>query len=201
MRSVEKNYAHSARCIIDEDDIQGSGTVTPTEPATPTLPDDITSQEDCDKLGKNLLFLTASQNGGTAACVTKANVGDTYMNGPEISPSAGVKVVSAGSTCGSQYDYTTKCCWLGNNVNATSTTCDADNNGDSTYSGCKRTMCNWAGGNAACKNWESVSGTKGLWRLPTKEEFSAWQNNFSSILDNQGTKGLQLCARYGGSWN
>ena len=189
--SFYKSRAFSARCIIDEDDIKGSGTVTPSEPATPTLPDDITSQEDCDKLGKNLLFLTASQNGGTAACVTKANVGDTYMNGPEISPSAGVSVVNSGTNC-----YQTKCCWLGNNIANTAyatKSCGATGNGDSTYSGCKRTVCNWVGAKAACEAWESVSGTKGLWRLPKDDELSAWSKNLNAIQFNKGQNGLQLC--------
>ena len=189
--SFYKSRALSARCIIDEDDIQGSGTVTPSEPATPTLPDDITSQEDCDKLGKNLLFLTASQNGGTAACVTKANVGDTYMNGPEISSSAGVSVANSGTSC-----YQTKCCWLGNNIADTSyysKTCGASGNGDSTYSGCKRTVCNWYGAKAACEAWESVSGTKGLWRLPKDDELSAWSKNLNAIQFSKGQNGLQLC--------
>ena len=141
------------------------------------------SQAFCDSLGSNLLYLTASQNGGTAACVTKANVGDTYMNGPEISSSAGVTVVKAGSYCSSD-----KCCWLGNNIGTTSRTCSATGNGDSTYSGCKRTVCTWAAAKAICEAWESVSGTKGKWRLPTINELRSWNSN------NDGKKGLELCS-------
>ena len=113
---------------------------------------ELDSQEACDLLGLNLLFLTAEQNGGKRACVTKANVGDTYADGPKINPTAGVTVVNAGESCGSSSDYSSKCCWLGNNVGETSSSCSASGNGDSTYSGCKRTVCNWNAAKSACAN-------------------------------------------------
>ncbi len=193
--------AYSARCLIDEDaykEVFGGNTNnnSGTDNSTSTLPTDITSQSDCDKIGKNLLFLTATQNGGTAACVTKANVGDSYNNGPDldkIKSSAGITVVNAGTSCGSSSDYSSKCCWLGNNIGGTSGSCSSDENSNSTYSGCYRTVCTWAAAKAACENWESVSGTKGKWRLPTQSELSAWGGNISVIQTNQGKSGLELC--------
>ena len=160
------------------------------------MPPELNSQAVCDKLGENLMYLTAAQNGGKAACVTKANVGDSYAHGPDldkIKSSAGITVVNAGSTCGSSSDYSSKCCWLGNNVGTTSDACNASGNGDSTYSGCKRTVCTWAAAKSACENWESINGTKGKWRLPTKNELSAWSSNISTIQLNQGKNGLELC--------
>ena len=183
-----KQYAFSARCVLDEDTYFNR------------MPKTLTSQADCDKFGKNLLFLTASQNGGKAACVTKANVGDTYAGGPEISPSAGITVVNATSSCGESSDDKSKCCWLGNNVDTTAVSCGDSGNGDSTYSGCKRTVCTWAAAKAACENWESVSGIKGKWRLPTRDELYDWSSNFSAIQKNQGKNGLELCdyfSKYG----
>ena len=196
----DKLIARSARCLIDEDAYKeafgGNSNNSGDDNSTTTLPTDITSQSDCDNIGKNLLFLTATQNGGTAACVTKANVGDSYNNGPDldkIKSSAGITVVNAGSSCGSKEDYSTRCCWLGNNIGTTSGNCRATGNGDSTYSGCSRTMCTWAAAKAACENWESVSGTKGKWRLPTRTELRAWKTNIATIQKNQGKNGLQLC--------
>ena len=152
------------------------------------MPPELNSQEVCDKIAPNLLFLSARENGGKAACVTKANVGDTYVDGPEIASSAGVNVVNAGESCNKS-----KCCWLGNNVGETSYYCNESGNGDSTYSGCKRTVCTWAAAESACENWEPINGTKGKWRLPTRNELSAWSSNISTIQLNQGKKGLELC--------
>ena len=160
------------------------------------------SQDFCDTLGDNLLYLTASQNDGTAACVTRANVGDSYVGGPDlnkIKTEAGITVVNSGSTCGSETNYSGKCCWLGNNVGTTASDCGASGNGDSTYSGCKRTVCTWAAAKAACENWApNGSGTKGKWRLPTRNELSVWANNISTIQKKQGKNGLELCDYYSG---
>ena len=152
------------------------------------MPPELNSQEVCDKLGENLMYLTAEQNGGKAACVTKANVGDSYNNGPEISSSAGVTVVKSETSCAGQ-----SCCWTGNGVGTTAGSCTTGGNGDSTYSGCTRTVCTWAGAKAACENWEPVSGTKGKWRLPTKDELTAWSNKIAKIQNYQGKDGLELC--------
>lgn len=194
-----KSSAFSVRCIIDEDDIKG----TRSEEETSNLPSDITSQSDCDKIGKGLIFLSAAYNGGTAACVTKANVGDSYADGPdldEIKDKAEITVVNAGAECGESSAYTkVKCCWLGNNKGTTSTGCTSNGNGDSRYSGCKRTVCNWNAGKAACENWEpSGSNTKGKWRMPTTDELYAWGKNLNYIQTNKGKSGLQLCDDYSG---
>ena len=178
--TYNKLSAFSTRCVLDEDTYFNR------------KPKSLRSQADCDYFGKNLLFLTASQNHGKAACVTKANVGDIYANGPKISSSAGVTVVNAGTSCGSSSNFSSKCCWQGNNVGKTAGSCGSGN-GNSTYSGCRRTVCTWAAANAVCKNWESVSGTKGKWRLPTQNELSAWSGNLSTIQKNQGKSGLELC--------
>ncbi len=161
-----------------------------------TLPSLIKSQEDCDKIANSLVFLSQEQNGGKAACVTKANVGDTYRYGPEISSATGVTIVNSGASCGSGDD--SKCCWLGNNGESTSNYCEDSGNGDSTYSGCKRTVCTWAAAKSVCENWEPVEGTKGKWRLPKNEELAAWGRSISTINRNQGFAGLQLCDRYSG---
>ena len=97
------------------------------------------SQADCDPF--NALFIPASYNGsgGRNSCVTKYNVGDAY--GP--STPSGVRVVSAGSNCSGN------CCWQGN----TSTSCTATGNGNSTYSGCNRTVCTRGAAYAACSKW------------------------------------------------
>ena len=201
-----KSRAHSARCLIDEDAYKealpsnnnppsGGGD---TEEGTPII-NKITSQADCDKLGDGLLFLTAEQNGGKRACVTKANVGDEYKNGPDLNAlksSAGITVVNAGSTCGSKSDYTSKCCWLGNNVGLTSETCTDTGNSSGTYSGCKRAVCTYEASKAACKAFEPTnSGTKGKWRLPNQTELSSWGSYLYIISLNKGESGLQLCDR------
>ena len=161
-----------------------------------------TSQSDCDNIASNLLFIPSSKNAGKAVCATKANVGDSYANGPDldkIKSEAGITVVNAGTVCGSANDYTTKCCWLGNNIGTTSNGCSASVNGNSTYSGCKRTVCTWAAAKAACTAYEpDGSGTKGKWRLPTQSELSAWGSNLSTIQTNKGKNGLELCDNYSG---
>ena len=137
------------------------------------------SQADCDPF--NALFIPASYNGsgGRNSCVTKYNVGDTY--GP--STPSGVRVVSAGSNCSGN------CCWQGN----TSTSCTATGNGNSTYSGCNRTVCTRGAAYAACSKW-APSGTRaGSWRLPTQKELTAWKSRLSTLSKNMGDAGLQLC--------
>ena len=74
------------------------------------------SQSVCNSIAKNLLYIPASQNGGVAACVTKANVGDTYNNGPYINSIAWtLSVVNAGTRCS-----LSACCWRGNGSSKTS---------------------------------------------------------------------------------
>ena len=152
------------------------------------------SQAFCDSLGSNLLYLTASQNGGTAACVTKANVGDTYAGGPDLDEinanNAGINAVNIGEYCRSDE----MCCWYGNNKGQTAGSCTDTGNGNSTYSGCKRTVCNWRAAMRACERWEPKgSNTKGKWRLPTVEEFTSWGYSIGT-LQPLGKDGIQFCS-------
>ena len=184
--AMYKHNAFSARCVLDEDAY-----------SNPSFPTTLLDQSDCNKIGPNLKYLTPDQNGGTSACVTKANVGDKYMNGPDldkIKSEAGITVVNAGENCNSAYNYSSKCCWLGNNIYTTSSSCSLTGNGDSVYSGCKRTVCTWAASKAACEHFEPTSsGTKGYWRLPKRDELGNWDSYLDSISKNQGQYGLELC--------
>ena len=150
------------------------------------------SQADCDKYDAK--YLTASQNGGKAVCVTKYNIGDipSATNGGIASS---VTTVSAGSKCSAN-----SCCWQGN----TASPCDSSG---TSYSGCNRTVCTWQAANASCLAL-AYNGTKaGDWRLPTNDELAKWGSNLSTINKNQGDNGLRLCddssgygaARCGGS--
>ena len=136
-----------------------------------------TSQADCDKYDAK--FLTASQNGGKAVCVTKWNIGDI--------PSATNGGIATSVTTGSIYSYCSAnaCCWQGRTAYA----CD----NSTSYSGCNRTLCTWYAGNASCQAL-AYNGTKaGDWRLPTKNEMSKWASNINTINKNQGDNGLRLC--------
>ena len=84
-----------------------------------------TSQADCDPYDAK--FLTASQNGVTAVCVTKYNIGDipSATNG---GIATSVTTVSAGTNCSGS------CCWRGK-------TADGCDSSGTSYSGCNRTVC------------------------------------------------------------
>ena len=144
-----------------------------------------TSQADCDKYDAK--FLTASQNGGKAVCVTKYNIGDipSATNG---GIATSVTTVSTGTNCSAN-----ACCWQGK----TSIPCDSS---WTSYSGCNRTVCNWYAGNASCQAL-AYNGTKaGDWRLPTKNELAKWENNIGAINTDKGDYGLRLCdGGWGGS--
>ena len=116
-------------------------------------------------------------------CITKYNMGDSTETA--IPTSAGVTVVGTGQTCGSSSNYSTKCCWQGS---TSGSSCDATNGN---YSGCNRTVCNWAAANAICANYKK--GDKS-WRLPTTSEMSNWLTNSKS----KGNNGLMLCDYYSG---
>ncbi len=73
-----------------------------------------------------------------------------------------------------------KCCWKG----TTAGSCDANNGG---YSGCTRTVCNWAAAKEICARF-NLNGEN--WRLPTRTEMSGWNAHSLGI----GTNGLQLCS-------
>ncbi len=173
-REYEPTNAQSARCVLDtvienakkeEDADDGFNYKEPK------------SQEDCDKY--NALFIPKNMNGGkTGVCATKYNIGDIYTD-----PIVNVTQITGG-TCASKY-----CCWQGK----TTSNCDtAGGNGNSTYSGCNRTLCNWAASDISCNSY-APDDIKGLWRLPTEEELIGWSKNLSTITLNKGSAGLQLC--------
>ena len=142
-----------------------------------------TSQADCDKYDAK--FLTASQNGGTAVCVTKYNIGDipSATNG---GIATSVTTVSTNTTCSAN-----ACCWQGK----TASPC---NSSGTSYSGCNRTVCTWYAGNASCQAL-AYNGTKaGDWRLPTEAEMSKWKSNINTINKNKGDNGLRLCDNFSG---
>ena len=147
-----------------------------------------TSQADCDKYDAK--YLTASQNGGKAVCVTKYNIGDipSATNGGIASS---VTTVSTGTDCSKN-----SCCWQGK----TASPCDSSG---TSYSGCNRTVCTWYAANDSCLAL-AYNGTKaGDWRLPTKDELAKWKSNLSTINTNQGDNGLRLCdinSGYGAAW-
>ena len=137
-----------------------------------------TSQADCDKYDAK--FLTASQNGGTATCVTKYNIGD-IPNATNGGIATSVTTVQTNRTCSAN-----SCCWQGKTAN----TCDSSG---TSYSGCNRTLCTWYAGNASCQAL-AYNGTKaGDWRLPTNNEMSYWASNIGAINTNKGDNGLRLC--------
>ena len=138
------------------------------------------SQADCDPF--NAMFIPAAYNGtgGKNLCATKYNVGDP--NGPTIASS--VTTVSVGSSC-----VGTQCCWTGK----TADSCTDDGNGDSSYSGCTRTVCNKPAADMSCSTWAPMGTNAGAWRLPNNSEISSWGANLSTVSKQLGTQGLQLC--------
>lgn len=87
------------------------------------------TKEDCDKF--NAMYIPAVSNDGQKpVCVTKWNIGDA--GGPSLHASA--VVLSAGSSCSTA--NAGNCCWRG----TTAATCGQTGNGNSTYSGCTRTI-------------------------------------------------------------
>ncbi len=111
-------------------------------------------------------------------CVTKYNMGDSTETA--IPSGAGVSVVRVGTTCGSRFDYSTKCCWQGT---TSESNCDATN-GD--YSGCNRTVCTWGAADSICAHFKQGNKT---WRLPTTAEMSNWL----TYSKGKGDDGLMLC--------
>ncbi len=139
------------------------------------------TKEDCDKY--DALFIPAAMNGGVRnLCVTKYNMGDNDL------PLAGsVKKLTVGNTCTDKDKGS--CCWSGN----TSTTCTTGKNGDGDYSGCNRTVCQFAAANASCASYDPNDENEGSWRLPNKDELANWSSNLVNINNNKGKEGLQLC--------
>ena len=130
-------------------------------------------------------------------CVTRYNMGDS----PEtlIPSGANANVVSVGNTCVIDTDKekvykgtASKCCWKGN----TAQDCDSSNG---SYSGCNRTVCDYAAAKAICENFNKKGYS---WRLPTTNELNITQLGNQIMTINLGNSGLMLCdtgANYGSS--
>ncbi len=84
------------------------------------------------------------------------------------------------------------CCWKGNSQ--TSKVCSTGNNGDSTYSGCNRTMCQWNAAYNICSNYQPIESlAPGAWRLPTAIELSGIAKGIGAYSTSRGASGLQFC--------
>ncbi len=139
------------------------------------------TKEDCDKY--DALFIPAAMNGGTRnLCVTKYNMGD---NGLPLADS--VKKLSVGNTCADKDKG--NCCWNGK----TAGICGNTGNGDSDYSGCNRTVCQWSAANASCASFAPNDENEGRWRLPNRDEAKNWSGSLLNLNTNKGKGGLQLC--------
>ena len=108
--------------------------------------------------------------------VTKFNMGDRAS----LPIPSTVTMLTAGSSADSCESG--KCCWRG--TTASASYCDSNNGG---YSGCNRTICNWAAAQEICARFD-LNGES--WRLPTKEEASGWNARTLGV----GAEGLQLCS-------
>lgn len=138
------------------------------------------TKDDCDKF--DAMYVSKEMNDGKKpVCVTKWNMGDNGL------PLVGVQVLSVGQTCTDSGN----CCWKGQTAN--SSKCTSGKNGNSKYSGCTRTSCQWKAANNACRYYAPDGTTVGSWRLPTKEELLGWMNNLDTLNKYKGEDGLQLC--------
>ncbi len=139
------------------------------------------TKEDCDKY--DAIFIPAAMNGGVRnLCVTKYNMGDN-----DLPLAKSVKKLDAANSC-SEKDKG-NCCWGG----TTSTACGNSGNGDSDYSGCNRTVCQFQAANASCAAYAPNDENEGSWRLPSQEEINNWAGNLANLNNNKGKEGLQLC--------
>ena len=101
--------------------------------------------------------------------------------GLPIPPSVTVVDISTGSNCTSE-----KCCWQGK----TSKTCqDKNTSNNGGYSGCTRTVCNYAAANEICAKYTAGGKT---WRLPKNSEMANWYNYTIAL----GAAGPQICIDY-----
>lgn len=90
------------------------------------------------------------------------------------------------------------CCWKGDAVTATS--CTVGKNGDSEYSGCNRTMCQWNAAYNICSNYQPIESlAPGAWRLPTSIELGGIAKGINAYSNNKGASGLQLCDQHSSS--
>ncbi len=108
--------------------------------------------------------------GGKKLCVTQYNIGDASEF-----PLSGVAAVQhQEKTCGTS----SKCCWIG-----VPSACNSDNG---SYSGCKRTVCNYVAAKKLCSN---LNYDNRVWRMPTGDE----ADYFASNSISRGNSGLMLC--------
>lgn len=152
------------------------------------------NQSDCEPFG---VYVSASQNGGNAICVSKYNPGENRDGSPP-SDVSGVMNVPVGTNCTGG-----NCCWYGK----TSDNCTAGKGGME-YDGCNRRVCQWNAANTICKNWVPITGGNNG-RLPAAEEMNSWKisqsgsypgiNNWYPNTDKRVTGdgyGLQFCSAY-----
>ncbi len=154
----------------------GNGTASTNAP---------TKQADCEPFG---VYVSASQNGGKAVCVSKYNPGEGRDGSPPI-PSSITQVAAGGSvSCTAN-----NCCWYGNNTSTQTANCSGDT-GNYGYSPCSRTVCRYDAANTICSSWTPTPASKG--RLPNTTETTAWRNHImnGNLNWNASTgAGLRLC--------
>ena len=145
------------------------------------------SQADCDPYDAK--FLTAEQNGGYAACVTKYNVGDiSKAQNWGVAPT--VVLNKTGVKCTGD-----NCCWHGRN-GRTSATCTNENG---SYGGCNRSVCKYYAAKESCETLTFPSAAKQReWRLPTVKEMTAWSAVFNTISAYQKDNGIMICGGMSG---
>lgn len=145
------------------------------------------TQACCESLGA--MYLPKATTGlSQDLCMMKYNAFDGDYVGAEASKIA-VKLVSIDSIC-----KTESCCWKGYDNHKSSSSCKGEQNGDSTYSPCTRTICQYPAAVKICNNWAPSNYAPGAWRLPLKEELNVVANHIDEFSLNQGSAGLQLCA-------
>lgn len=146
------------------------------------------TQACCESLGA--MYLPKATTGlAQDLCMMKYNAFDGDYVGAEASK-IGVKLVSIDTIC-----QTESCCWKGYENHKSSSTCKGEQNGDSTYSPCTRTICQYPAAVKTCNNWAPSNYAPGAWRLPTKEELNVVANHIEEFSLNQGSAGLQLCSK------
>ena len=145
------------------------------------------SQADCDPYDAK--FLTAEQNGGYAACVTKYNVGDiSKAQNWGVAPT--VVLNKTGVKCTGD-----NCCWHGRN-GRTAALCTNENG---SYGGCNRAVCKYFAAKESCKTLTFPSAAKQReWRLPTVKEMTAWSGVFNTISAYQKDNGIMICGGMSG---
>lgn len=159
------------------------------EEEAPTKTTVIKEPQSQDECPKDTLFIPSVYSGTTKnLCATKYNTGDEpdeVMTKSDYE-ALSIEIVNVDN----QESCTTGiCCFKGTTV----TPCTSTGNGDSTYSGCTRTLCTYQAASIICKNWAPKGAPKGSFRLATQQEWQYWSNNFQYLTTNLGSNGLQIC--------